>query len=299
MPKRRFLIAYVPVLHSGYISFFKKNRSVGKLYVIGSDLLAGVDYLRKDLRALDLDDQCKAVSSLDIFKDVSVLNEQDIKLLDKAGNILVFPDEDISREIAKKIKKAQTTFSPVFLRWDRRSAPELNEVDPAETITKNELHKKMMGRAMRLAPKSSDIWRRLGAVLVDKEGKVISAAVNQGQPTSHSPWMEGDPRNIFNRGVAIEMSVFIHAEAALIAEAAKKGKKLAGGSIYVTTFPCPACAKLIAHSGIKNCYYAEGYSILDGKRIMDEYGVKAIRVKMRKSANDYEHPDSWVPYKKG
>jgi dCMP deaminase len=288
----------MPVLHSGYINFFKKNESAETLYVIGSELLASVDYLRKDLRALESEDQIKAANSLNIFKDVKVLNQGDIKPLDKKGNILIFPDEDISREVAKKFKQANIKFFPVFLRWDRRSAEELNEIDPDETITGKELHKRMIGRAMKQAPRGSDIWRRLGAILVDKDGKIISAAVNNGQPTPHSPWMEGDPRNIFNRGVAIEMSVFIHAEAALIAEAAKKGKKLAGGSIYVTTFPCPACAKLIAHSGLKHCYYAEGYSVLDGKRILDEYGVKTIRVKAPKSADDYEHPEAWVRYKK-
>lgn len=298
MPKRTLIVAYVPVLHAGYINFFKKNGTAQKLYIIGKQLLAGMDYLRKDLRALSLDDQLKAVSSLDIFKNVGVLTPGVIKSIDKKEITLIFPDEDISRSVAKKFKQANIKFSPVFLRWDRRSASELNEVDPQETITESELHKRFMGRAMRQAPRSSDIWRRLGAILVDKDGKVISAAVNNGQPTAHSPWMEGDPRNIFNRGVAIEMSVFVHAEAALIAEAAKKGRKLASGSIYVTTFPCPACAKLIAHSGIKKCYYAEGYSVLDGKRIMDEYGVKSIRVNMPKSADDYEHPDSWVPYKK-
>lgn len=121
------------------------------------------------------------------------------------------------------------------------------------------------------------------------------AAHNQGQPNDDSPWMEGDPRNIFNRGVAIEMSVFLHAEAGLIAQAARLGQSLQGSTLYVTTFPCPACAKLIAHSGIKRLYFTSGYAVLDGRRIMEEYGVQLVRITGIKESGQ-ENSAVWVPY---
>jgi dCMP deaminase len=48
--------------------------------------------------------------------------------------------------------------------------------------------------------------------------------------------------------------------------------------MYVTTFPCPPCAKMIAFSGVKKLYYAGGYGVLDGEAIMKSKGVEIIFV---------------------
>ncbi|MBX4190475.1 hypothetical protein KW794_00105 [Candidatus Saccharibacteria bacterium] len=298
MPKRTYLAAYVPVLHKGYIEYFLAHPKVKKLYIFDQDLLAKVDYLRKDLRAIEPKIQIKAIEGLGIFKELEILNQRKLRQLDSKESIFIFPDEDISREVAKDLKLAGKKFYPIFLRWDRRSAQQLNEPDPDEIVSLKKRDQLFMGEAIKKAPNSSDIWRRIAAVLVDKNGKVIGSAVNRGEPEPQSPWMEGDPRNIFNRGVSIEMSVFTHSEAALIAEAAKHGAKTKGASLYVSNFPCPACAKLIAHSGIMACYYAEGYSVLDGKRVLTDYGVKIVKVGTKKSADNFENPAAWVPYKK-
>ncbi|MBL7150255.1 MAG: hypothetical protein ISS84_01385, partial [Candidatus Pacebacteria bacterium] len=49
-------------------------------------------------------------------------------------------------------------------------------------------------------------------------------------------------------------------------------------TLYLTHFPCSVCAKLIAYSGIKNLYFSEGASNLDGKKILELVGVKITRV---------------------
>ncbi|NCS97095.1 MAG: deoxycytidylate deaminase, partial [Candidatus Pacebacteria bacterium] len=89
---------------------------------------------------------------------------------------------------------------------------------------------------------------------------------------------DSDPRNSFHKGEHIELSTAIHAEAALIADAAKKGISLEGTQLYVTTFPCPACAKLIACSGITKLYFSEGYSMLDGEKILNDAGVLLSKI---------------------
>jgi dCMP deaminase len=48
--------------------------------------------------------------------------------------------------------------------------------------------------------------------------------------------------------------------------------------LYVTVFPCPPCAKLIAYSGIKNVYCGGGYGVLDGEDILKSRGVKVFFV---------------------
>jgi dCMP deaminase len=296
MPKRTILAAYVPVLHRGYMQLFDAFLDVDELYVFDSDLLKKVDYIRKDLRSLTPNQQVKALSGIGRFKSVHLINEADLKALDKSENKLIMPDEDISREFAKLIKNASVELYPIFLRWDRSSVQGLDKKDSNEIITSEKFAKEFMNRAMERAGQSSDIWRKVGAVLVTKDEEV-QVANNKGEPTEHSPWIEGDPRNIFNRGVAIEMSVFTHAEAGLIAESARRGIKLANADIYVTTFPCPACAKLIAHAGIKTCYYKDGYAVLDGKRVMNDYGVKLIKVEMPEPKTDKKEELSKVPYK--
>lgn len=51
----------------------------------------------------------------------------------------------------------------------------------------------------------------------------------------------------------------VHAEANAIAQAARLGQSIEGCDIYITSFPCWDCAKLITASGIKRVYYARDY----------------------------------------
>lgn len=285
----------MPVLHRGYLQFFDAHSDITDVLVFDQDVLDEVDYLRKDLRALTPVQQCQALRGLDQFTSVAPLSRDSLKALDHVDAHITLPDEDVSRAIAKSFKHAKISFYPVFLRWDRSSVEALNEEAQDVAITDEQFHKDVMKSALKKAGQSSDIWRRVGAVIITKNDEKLGPVSNQGEPTSHSPWMEGDPRNIFKRGVGIEMSLFSHAEATLIAEAARRGINLTGASLYASTFPCPACAKLIAHSGITTCYYSEGYAVLDGADVLKEYGVQLIRVDMPNV--DTAGPEA-IPYKK-
>ena len=98
-------------------------------------------------------------------------------------------------------------------------------------------------------------------------------------PSGLMPYIEGDPRSDFHKGINVELSTSLHAEASLIADAARQGISLDGAEMYATTFPCPPCAKMIAYSGIKRLYYADGYGVLDGERILKSNGVEIVFVK--------------------
>ena len=63
-----------------------------------------------------------------------------------------------------------------------------------------------------------------------------------------------------------------------VAEAARRGLALDDSSLYITTFPCPVCAKSIALSGIKHVYYKKGYSLLDAEDVLRAYGVEIVLV---------------------
>jgi dCMP deaminase len=47
--------------------------------------------------------------------------------------------------------------------------------------------------------------------------------------------------------------------------------------MYVTDFPCPPCAKLIAAAGISRLYFREGYAVLDGQDVLDAAGVEVVQ----------------------
>ncbi len=296
--KSIILVAYIPVLHAGYIKYFQAHPEASGLYLID---LKSVDtteysYLKKDIRMIGSRDASAAISGLHLFNKVDVLTDDKLRDLDKVSNIIVLPDEDISRSIATRFKNAEIEYYGVFLRWDRRKLEGINaSAADTERVTSDEKDVESMKSAASEAIKSTDIWRRVGAALLLDE-KVYDVAHNEGEPHAFSPWLEGDPRNAFHRGVGIEMSIFTHAEALLIARAARLGVKLQNASLYVTDYPCPACAKLIAHSGIARVYFREGYAVLDGKTVLDEYEVEVARVIMPE--DDVSTPEVWVPYKK-
>lgn len=278
---KKAIIAYIPVLHAGYKKFFKENSDYKNLYIIGPEIIKTFRPIQKDVRALDQNSTKSAVSAWKIFETIEIIDHEDLKQIDKLSTHIIMPDEDISHELVEKyLRKSKVIFSPIFLRWDRKSSNAKDPVLANVTISKDALDKEFLSAAYKESQKSADIWRRIGAVIATK-GKIIASAHNQATPNLYSSSILGDPRNNYSKGVAIEKSIFIHSEAKLIAEAAKNGMKLKGLDMYVTTFPCPVCAKLIAFSGIKRLFFSEGYTVLDGEALLKAYGVELIKVDMK------------------
>ena len=156
-----------------------------------------------------------------------------------------------------------------------------NEVANDGVISREDFEQKTMIKAFTEAGKSSDWWRHVGGIIV-KNGQIIMAGCNQHLPVNDQQYKNSDPRISYTSGVGADFSSSIHAEANLIALAAKKGISLDGAEIFVTTFPCPVCAKQIAVSGIKKVYYAKGYAVLDGLEILKSFGVEVILVQFSK-----------------
>ena len=62
----------------------------------------------------------------------------------------------------------------------------------------------------------------------------------------------------------------IHSEVDAIGKAARNGISLDGATIYVTRYPCEACARLIITAGIKKVVYGRNQKISDLTRHMFE-----------------------------
>ncbi|HSX01469.1 MAG TPA: deaminase, partial [Candidatus Saccharimonas sp.] len=193
---------------------------------------------------------------------------------------LIAPAEDLLRHLISHYHLDQgrdVQYDPTFLRWDRDSSRDARPVQLTPATPLSELDQSMLGLATDAARRSSDWWRQVGAVAATPTGPLV--AHNHHLPTPYAPYISGDPRNNFRRGEYLQLSTAIHAEAAIIAQAARRGISLQRTTMFVTTFPCPACARLIAETGIAKLYVADAYSLLDGADILATAGVEIIWVK--------------------
>lgn len=50
-------------------------------------------------------------------------------------------------------------------------------------------------------------------------------------------------------------------------------KPLEGGTLYVTTFPCNDCAKMISKSGIRKVVYIHPYPMEEAMNLLNERGI--------------------------
>lgn len=268
------IVCYIPVVHQGYLEFFASYPDADIYALTPSVLASRFDYLRKDIRALKPADVTMLLNGMGRNATV-VETESQVKNLMKS-NDLIMPDDDISHALADEFGATQVTFVPVFLRWDRTAIDTNQDIRPDRTEQVDSTDP-IATALYSEAAKSTNWWRNVGAgVVVD--GKVISSGHNTPVPTEYSSVIHGDPRILAGRGANIDISIDIHAEASAIGTAAKQGLSLSGAAIYVTTFPCPTCAKLIAASGIRQCYFIEGYATVDGQSILKANAIEIIKI---------------------
>ena len=276
------ILLYLPVIHSGYESFLWRHADAGEILLLGEGFRESYPSLAKDIRALP---PHRAASYLRLGYPQALIRVVEPDGLPGAvtGDPLVLPDEEVMRDLAARYhldSGRAVVFDRTFLRWDRDWATAKAPVGFDGEITAAELPRELLGRAEALAGRSSDWWRQVGAVAA-RAGQVLGCAWNHHQPTEYAPYLNGDPRDAFERGVRADLSTAIHAEASLIAAAARDGTSLAGADLYTTTFPCPACARLIAEAGFGRCFFAGQYSVLDGEQTLRARGISLIWVDTR------------------
>lgn len=284
---KQILFAYIPVLHRGYQEFFTKYQHA-ELYLLDREELLDfeeLEYLKKDIRVLDLSLAVKAIKSWNIFNVVKPINIKEIEQFTSSLKVsenpqLIFTNDDIGHFIADKFfaNAKNKFFESIFLRWDKNLMSKQNPAPENITITKTQFEQETMIKAFFESGKSSDWWRHVGSIII-KDGQTILAGCNKHLPSEDQQYKNSDPRISFSSGIGTDFTSSIHAEANLIALAAKKGISLNGAEMFVTTFPCPVCAKQIAVSGIKKVYYAKGYVVLDGLEILQSHGVEIVLVK--------------------
>lgn len=106
-----------------------------------------------------------------------------------------------------------------------------------------------MGFAEHAAKKSKDSTK-VGAVLVGNDGEVRLTAYN------------GPPRGVEDAPERFERPMKYlyasHAEANLIAFAAREGIRTSDCTVYVTHMPCASCARTLIQAGVSEVIYGPG-----------------------------------------
>ncbi len=275
---RQILLAFVPVLHSGYTNFFRGHEG-SELFLIPPELYGKLEHLTREIRALPVSEMKIAIKAFGIFSKVGIASEFALWNLPDDTKV-VMPDEDISRSVAETyLDKDQVTFEEVFLRYDMPKTMSKVPVIPNLKISKDDFDKRIMGMAFQESRRSPDWWRQVGAVLV-KDRRIYALSYNKHMPSNHVLYALGDPRGNFSPGEHMEISKAFHSESSIISKAAANGISTKGASVYVTTFPCPTCAMSLAGAEIAELYFAEGYSSVGAQEILGTAGVKIIQVKM-------------------
>lgn len=272
--QQRVLILHAPVIHTGYLDFLKKNKDrVESIYLIPETLVERFSTIKPDIASIPAKEMQILCDTLG-YRNILIFTEDLAEELSSKPLLLV--NDHISRYVQQAyFPNSDIKWENVFLRWDIDSIHTEDAVSLPES--RESFDREMMKQAYAEAEKSSDWWRHVGAVLV-KEGEVLERAHNQGMPSDHTPYQRGAIRDFLNPGTHPELVDTIHAEQAIISRAARSGTPLEGTSLYITHFPCPVCAKLIIESGIKQCFFAEGWSTLASAPLLKAAQVNLTKV---------------------
>ncbi len=275
---KRILILYVPVIHQGYLNLLYSFIG-SEVYLLGEEVARKLDCYRYEIRAISPDAIRAMLLGIKGLKIHIILDGEKFRN-DLPDGVEIFSSNDsTTREFNSLfLPGREIKYLNSFLAWDRAKIAALNPVEYDCEISTAEFDREVMHLAETESERSPDWWRQVGAILV-KERRMIMSVFNSAVPSELMSYALGDPRDYISAGTQSELQTTLHCEQAIIAEAAKKGIALEGTSIYTTVFPCPVCAKLIAYSGIKNCYFKSGHAVLDGQTILKAKDVKIILVK--------------------
>lgn len=271
----KILIIYIPVIHKGYLDFLNKIKGeASSVFILDDELVEELSEFKPDIAAISSAEAKNLLEKMG-FSNISILNKA--KTTELKDKVLIFVSDEISRKLYDAYFKGHNVeWQSVFLRWDRSKVLAKQNLEDIPT-SNDGFNIEMMKEALKESEKSGDWWRQIGAVLV-RDGKIVLRGNNKDLPSDHTPYQVGEVRDFFVAGERQDLANTIHGEQNIIAKAAKDGVSTEGASMYVTTFPCPVCAKLIACSGIKNLYFGEGGSNFDAKKVLESAGVKITHV---------------------
>lgn len=126
--------------------------------------------------------------------------------------------------------------------------------------------------------RSTCLRRKVGALIV-KENRILSTGYN-GAPTGCKHCEEvGCLREELKvpSGQRQELCRASHAEQNAFLQAARYGTAIDGATLYVTTQPCSACAKMAINAGIVKIVFRGDYPDGLSLKLLEEAGVEVLQ----------------------
>lgn len=135
-----------------------------------------------------------------------------------------------------------------------------------------------MGLAKEVSTWTSCLSRQVGCVIT-VERRVVATGYN-GAPAGVPSCKELGSclRKNSKSGENLEQCQAVHAEQNALMQAAKFGISVRGGDLFVTTYPCATCMKMIINAGIKRVFYIEAYNSPLTKDFAEKAGVELTQI---------------------
>jgi dCMP deaminase len=115
--------------------------------------------------------------------------------------------------------------------------------------------------------RSEDPYRKVGAVAIDFDNRVIGTAYNglaPGYDAAQEFWADRDERRKY----------MLHAEVNLCSLFTRGNVRL----VACTTKPCTSCMQMLCAYGVKEVYYRDDYPESEGDAIAQRYGIALVRL---------------------
>lgn len=278
------------VFHKGYLDVLKKYKKRYPKYsffigVLDRDTLKAYVPLESDIRQLSAKIAVQLLQHFDSFTDVLEIGHENFKdaiRKIRPVKIIAFEHDETKlflNDYAEflKIQHIPVELTDHLLHWAAHNVASVESKKDHHDQGGDAKHKRYMKRAYEQTKNSGCFWRQVGCVLV-KDDSIIFQNHNTMMPHGDECYKVGCVRDDIKPGEKTEICSAIHAEAYAVAYAAHQGVSLQGATLYVTVFPCPACAKLIAFSGIITLVYSEGWAHFDGERVLHSRHVSIIQM---------------------
>lgn len=268
-------LIYIPTISAAYVEFLKENDNPTLL--IESDYAAKLRPNKKDIRVLETKLVLTGLSAIvenpfKIVEEDTIQDELDIL------TTVVLPDDDVSRLIIANFRLPETvTVSPLFLRWNREVLSSQVQIKNDYEVGLDSINPKILESLKSEQVLSNDWWLQVAAYAELADGSILKSH-NEYLPSPEQAEIDGDVRAHTQQGKNLDNYNAVHAEASIIAQAARSGTSLEGSKVYITHFPCPNCSKLVALSGVSEVYYMHGYAVGDGLEILKTKDVTVIKI---------------------
>ncbi len=273
------LIAYIPVPNRQYIEWMSRHPG-SILQVIDLDIVESImPKLNRNMIALSADAVVDMLRSRPYVRGVSVFHP----MIPPVNAHFILPEEDFSHLFAERyllLIGATCSFETICARWDMQAVVRQQPIIPDCEISWDQTDISRILTAEDIAICSPDWWRQIGALFF-RDGKLLASTWNKHFPIDYETAIYGDPRINFDAGDPAGAQVYLslHAEKDLVSSCARMGIPMMGGSVYVTTFPCADCARILAEVGIRELFFRDGYSVLKGLETLRNAGVRIVQVK--------------------